>query len=204
MNIKKLREDLGMNQTDFGKLLGVSKNTVSNWENSYTEIPKTMIPLIERVMNVRIGVSETEGLVALKEDERGLPMFDICAIGGYDNFETALTQEHIIGHYNIPFIKQNENQFILPMRGDSMLPYYKSGDYLICEKLDRMSSIQSGKRYLVATSSHGLIVKRVKENYENQTITLISDNKEEYEPFTIPMSEVFGYAKVIMSFRLEE
>ncbi|MBQ9255290.1 MAG: helix-turn-helix domain-containing protein [Clostridia bacterium] len=202
LEIKKIRENLGLNQTEFGKLLGISKNTVSNWENKNTEIPKTMQPLIAKITEEH---SQTDSnIIELKESNNGIPMFDVCAIGGYDNFESALTQEHIIGRYKISFIRQNENQFILPMRGDSMLPYYKSGDYLICEKLESASFVQSGKRYLVATTSHGLIVKRVQENFEDKTVTLISDNKEEYSPFTIPMSEVCGYAKILMSFRLEE
>ena len=45
--IRKLRESLHLNQTEFGKKVGVSKNTVSNWENNLTEIPKTVLHLLK-------------------------------------------------------------------------------------------------------------------------------------------------------------
>lgn len=44
--VRKIRESLHLNQTEFGKKVGVSKNTVSNWENDLTEIPKTVLYLL--------------------------------------------------------------------------------------------------------------------------------------------------------------
>ncbi len=38
-NLKYCREDLKMTQTEFGDLFGVSKGTVSSWENGYSFMP---------------------------------------------------------------------------------------------------------------------------------------------------------------------
>ena len=38
-NLKYCREELEMTQTELGYIFGVSKGTVSNWENGYNVIP---------------------------------------------------------------------------------------------------------------------------------------------------------------------
>lgn len=47
--IKKIREALGLNQAEFGEKLGVSYQTVSNWETGIVKIPKTKVVLIEKL-----------------------------------------------------------------------------------------------------------------------------------------------------------
>ncbi len=41
--LKDCREDLEMTQTELGKVLGVKKQTISNWENGYDIIPFTKL-----------------------------------------------------------------------------------------------------------------------------------------------------------------
>lgn len=45
-NIKKLRSARGLNQVEFAKILGVSKQCVSNWEND------NVIPSIEMLVKI--------------------------------------------------------------------------------------------------------------------------------------------------------
>ena len=57
--IRKLRENLHLNQTEFGKKVGVSKNTVSNWENNLTEIPKTVLHLLKDLEEKTIDINQS-------------------------------------------------------------------------------------------------------------------------------------------------
>lgn len=57
--IRKLRESLHLNQTEFGKKVGVSKNTVSNWENNLTEIPKTVLHLLKDLEEKTIDINQS-------------------------------------------------------------------------------------------------------------------------------------------------
>lgn len=50
LNIKEIRLKLGMNQTEFAKELGVTKNTVSNWEKK-DKINSKTIKIIEDFVN---------------------------------------------------------------------------------------------------------------------------------------------------------
>ena len=38
-NLKYCREEIGMTQTELGRVLGNSKSTVSGWENNYDDMP---------------------------------------------------------------------------------------------------------------------------------------------------------------------
>lgn len=52
-NIRENREKLGINQVELGKMMNVSKQTVSNWENN-NRIPPT--PTLDKLADV-LGVS---------------------------------------------------------------------------------------------------------------------------------------------------
>lgn len=63
--------------------------------------------------------------------------------------------------------------------------------------------IQWGKVYVV-DSSQGSLVKRLFEDKENQeNLICVSDNKENYPPFSIPKSDIRSLSIVIGVIRLE-
>ena len=45
--IRLIREDMGMSQEAFAKYLGVSTNTVRNWETGRSTVPQTRLPALE-------------------------------------------------------------------------------------------------------------------------------------------------------------
>lgn len=71
--IKSLRENLGLNQPQFAKLLGVSKQTVSAWEKDGTSVPYKKQKLIAEKLNVPIFMifddDVIEGMNAKNDDE---------------------------------------------------------------------------------------------------------------------------------------
>ena len=48
IDLKLFRKELGISQEELGVLVGLSKNTIYNYENN-NEIPKSKIPLFEKV-----------------------------------------------------------------------------------------------------------------------------------------------------------
>jgi DNA-binding XRE family transcriptional regulator len=60
-----LRKSLGINQTAFGKILGYSRETISNWETG-----NKMSPELET--GIKIGIAATR---------RGVPVDEIIAFG---------------------------------------------------------------------------------------------------------------------------
>jgi transcriptional regulator with XRE-family HTH domain len=76
-NIKRLRIARGMNQVDFARLLGVTKQCVSNWENDNVLPGVEMLIKIADIFKVRTDylLGREEGayidLSLLTEEQRG-------------------------------------------------------------------------------------------------------------------------------------
>lgn len=51
-NIKSIRKSNGLSQSKFGKLLGFSARTISDWENGNTEPDITTIKNISKIFKV--------------------------------------------------------------------------------------------------------------------------------------------------------
>jgi putative transcriptional regulator len=49
INVKSIREDLGLTQAQFGALVGVDQSTVSNWEKGETKPRGPALKMIETV-----------------------------------------------------------------------------------------------------------------------------------------------------------
>jgi transcriptional regulator with XRE-family HTH domain len=62
-DLKVLRKKFGLSQEELGELVGLSKNTIYNYENSGV-IPKSKIPILEKVFKEydRKPSSETKNL----------------------------------------------------------------------------------------------------------------------------------------------
>lgn len=73
LDVLDIRNKLGLNQEDFGKLIGVSKNTVYNYENG-AKIPVSKIPILQQYLTTKTLtiVSEPELDYGLKKENQDL------------------------------------------------------------------------------------------------------------------------------------
>jgi predicted transcriptional regulator len=68
IQIKRLRENLGINQTDFGGMFDVSWQTISRWENGRTKPKESHIKKMESLMHVKkIEYDQVKNLATLIE-----------------------------------------------------------------------------------------------------------------------------------------
>ena len=65
-NIKRIRISRGMNQVEFGRLIGVTKQCVSNWEND------NVIPSIEMLVKIADVFNVTTDLLLGREADEFL------------------------------------------------------------------------------------------------------------------------------------
>ena len=99
-----------------------------------------------------------------------------------------------------PVIAQFPNyDYTVEVRGDSMMPEYKSGDVVACLDVTRSSYMQWGRTFLLNTSQ-GVIIKKVYE--DGEFLKCVSVNDANYPPFNIPKSEVYSIGLVVSSFRI--
>ena len=116
--------------------------------------------------------------------------------------EPAYEDERIEDHYTVSDFK--ESDFLLRVKGDSMVPKYNSGDIVACKKVDKSNLyfLQWGRVYVIYTMSQGAMIKRIQPSEKDGWITCVSENVK-YAPFDVPMDDIVSIALVNGSISLE-
>jgi plasmid maintenance system antidote protein VapI len=105
--------------------------------------------------------------------------------------------------YAVPEFEQSGCEFVIRVSGSSMYPKYSNGDILACKKILGILFFQWGKTYVI-NSSQGVLVKQIFEDKENpDNIMLVSDNKENFPPFSMPKSDIRSLSIVLGVIRME-
>lgn len=169
-NIKKLRQDHGLSQAEFGKIAGVSDKAVSTWEIGvkiprmgavekiarYFNIPKSAILDDAEVDHVPSGFIPVPDMVSV-------PLIGSIACG-----TPILAEENIKQYIGIPAAWRAD--FALECHGDSMAPKICDGD-IVC--IRKQSEVETGQIAAVrigeeATLKHfyrqGDVVQLIAEN----------------------------------------
>jgi phage repressor protein C with HTH and peptisase S24 domain len=140
------------------------------------------------------------GTILNSEELKFVNLYDAGAAAGYDSFDKMVDNERIIGQYLVPDFRDID--WLIYVKGSSMYPKYSSGDIIACRVLKESRFIQWGKVYVVATREQGMLVKRLEQGDNNDSIRALSDNPA-YRPFDIPKNEILGIALVVGVIRME-
>ena len=138
-------------------------------------------------------------LIEPSKDGTGIPLIPVEAMAGcFTGEQTVLLQE--CDRYVVPAFKNAD--FLIHVRGDSMMPHYFSGDMVACKMLS-LSDIffQWGKVYVINTDQ-GALIKKVEQGTTDESITLVSEN-DKYKPFEISRRGIYQIAIVIGLIRAE-
>lgn len=129
----------------------------------------------------------------------GIPLIPLSAMAGALTNDTSVL-EYECERYIVPAFKGAD--FLMPIKGDSMTPTYRSGDIVACQRVP-MSNLffQWNKPYIINTNQ-GPLIKRIKPGSDNQHVLIVSDNKE-YDPFELAYEDIYNVALVIGTIRLE-
>ena len=206
------------NQQQFTEEIESDKATVSQIKNGKIKIPNNMFANIEKaygnisaewiktgigkMLKNKPSVSESNQTdIPLPNNDDSLPLipFECMAGFGEDNSGINLNE---CERYNIPEFKNIGAEFLVRVGGSSMYPKYSSGDILACKKIHERLFYQWGKVYVI-DSSQGQLIKRVFEHENPDMILLVSDNKEKYQPFPIPKSDIRSLSIVLGVVRME-
>ena len=136
-------------------------------------------------------------MVPAKNTE-GIPLIPISAMAGFGTGDMQVL-EHECTYFVIPIFKEAE--FLISVRGSSMMPKYNSGDIVACRKLPLDTFFQWNKVYVLDTEQ-GALIKRIKQGETPETLTIVSDNQN-YEPFQLHKSKIYTIAIVLGVIRRE-
>jgi phage repressor protein C with HTH and peptisase S24 domain len=220
---EKFFENIGMS---YGNFKGKSKNTPIN-SNALVDI-LTMYPDInidwlitgngemlyiskedrakmdqERLERIQDYSSDKKiDHKVLTLEQKGIPLVNVTAIGGFGNSDFAIEQMDVKDYYVIPKFKHKQIDFMIEVEGSSMYPKYNSGDVVACRIINEKNFIQWNKTHVVGTRDQGIIIKRIKQGKDEQTLLMVSDN-DQYDPFEVRREDITGVALVVGVIRLE-
>lgn len=132
------------------------------------------------------------------EPGAGIPLIPINAMAGMFTGEQVVLELEC-DRYVVPVFKEAE--FLITVKGSSMIPKYNSGDIVACKRMPLDTFFQWNKVYVLDTEQ-GPLIKRVKKGTTEDTLTIFSDNPS-YEPFELPRTKIYHIALVVGVIRLE-
>lgn len=199
----------GGNKAQFANMLGVSAQTISAWINRKTFDAELIFTKCRDVSPTWLLSGTGEILISKKKEgqpitktddpQKGIPLIPVEAMAGALSGLNQTIMEYQCDHYVIPMFKGAE--FLIQVKGDSMLPKYYSGDIVACKRLPMDTFFQWNRTYVI-DSEQGALIKKIKPGKDEKHITLVSENPE-YEPFELAREQIYSLALVIGVVRAE-
>lgn len=187
----------GITRGILGQNNGISEENISRFLAYYTEVSPEWL-LTGRGEMLRQAESLPTATPATTPSE-GIPLIPIEAMAGFGTGEVQVL-EYECDRYVVPAFKDAE--FLIQVKGSSMIPKYNSGDIVACKKLPMDQLFFQWNKVYVLDTNQGALIKRVKAGSDNDHLLIISDNAN-YEPFELDKKFIHSVAIVIGVIRLE-
>ncbi|KAB2918727.1 MAG: helix-turn-helix transcriptional regulator [Bacteroidetes bacterium] len=226
-NLIEVRKALNLSATDFAKAIDT---TPANYGHIEAGRQKPTIEYLQRISE-RFKVSyrfliDGQGLMFLETSEnkqmgyntpsseitvaadppavyhnlKGIPLVPIEAFAGKGAGDFVVMDKDVLDNYYIPEFKKAD--FIIPVRGESMMPTYNSGDLVACKKQSKDAFIVWGSIYVLDTVN-GVLIKRIHKGVSLSTWILRSDNAVFEDILIQPDTDVYNIARVLGGIRSE-
>ena len=176
-------------------------NVLKKNEDIYEDINEDN-PNVKKTYAIELAEKPTNtGIEANNLGNAGIPLIPIDAMAG---FGTGAVQvmHYDTSKYIVPEFSELNVDFMIRVKGSSMVPKYNSGDLVACKKLVITDIFFQWNKVYVLDTEQGALIKRVKKGSRDNYILLISDNKN-YDPFELHLSKIFAVALVVGVIRLE-
>jgi len=192
----KFYQDTGITRGILDQNNGMSEENTAKFPAQYPEINA------EWLLTGKGEMLKVDNVAVALVPEKGIPLVNATAIGGYGNNVFAFEERDVKEYYVIPKFRHKKVDFMIEVEGSSMYPKYNSGDVVACRIINERNFIQWNKTHVVATRDQGIIIKRIKPSEEPNCLLMVSDNSS-YDPFLVPEEEIEGLAIVVGVVRLE-
>ena len=162
LELKNFREDNGISRENLAEMIGISINTLNNWEYRFAKLPKNKIKHIKYIMDTYL---EKENLT--QEKRKSVPYYDIDVTAHItSSFNDVVEEPKFYVDYQ-PF---NDCTAYVNNYGDSMFPKYKNGEKLAVKQIQNLDVLMYGESYLVITNSNANDLKTVKEVHYHEDV----------------------------------
>ncbi|WP_271273803.1 S24 family peptidase [Aliamphritea hakodatensis] len=206
--ITKRREEQGLNMSELARRLGVTPQSVQQWEAGRNSPRGKRLEALAQILNcskewLMFGTSEPES--GAPANFIKIPVFDVeLAAGAGRHIDMEEVSDWV--PIDQDWIYQNglspDHLSVVYVKGDSMTPKLEDGDMLLVNTAERRPV--SGKIYAIAVENE-LRVKRLMQRMDgNWLITSDNKNNPEYQdeviaPYNFENLRIIGQAvKVLM------
>lgn len=185
--IRREREKAGISQTDFAKIIKVTKQTLYKYEQGIiTNIPSDKIEEIANALGVSpsyiMGWEDTTEEPAPKRKGVVIPVLGHVAAGiPIEMIEDIIDTEEIPED-----MAKHGEYFALKIKGDSMTPSINNSDVVIVRQQE---DAENGDIVIATVNGNDAVCKRLKKYSDG--LSLISLNPA-YEPLYFNTSEIQG------------
>ncbi|TVP44214.1 MAG: LexA family transcriptional regulator [Mongoliibacter sp.] len=206
-NLKYLRSEVGMTQSELAAKLGVQRSMISAYEDGRSEPKLSALEVITYTFGVSLDellhhdmkvkgrkVNQQKEIKILTiavddKDNENITMVPQKASAGYLNGFSDPEYMESLPQFHLPNLSKSSTYRAFELSGDSMLPLV-SGTIVIGSYIEQLKDIRSGQTYVMVTVTEGVVYKRV-FNYleENGKLFLVSDN-EHYKPYEVKAEDV--------------
>lgn len=187
--LRNYRQSRGFTQAHLARQLGINPGNLSRILNG-------TVPLSEGFVNrlvVELGLSKTwllKGDGPMMADSvvpSGAPVYDIDITAGPLPQTRDFTQEHVVGHVNLPGIPPGV--VVVTVNGDSMTPVIRNGAYLAIRQVPTEPPYLWGQIYVVVLDNYR-VVKYLRRNRDRDGWAILHSANPEYDDIDIPLREI--------------
>ena len=132
-------------------------------------------------------------------ENQGIPLLPLDAMAGAFTDDISV-MAYECERYIVPAFKGAD--FLIPVKGDSMLPTYKSGDLVACQRVPLDDIFFQWNKTYVLDTVQGALIKRIRRGSDSEHVLIVSDNPA-YEPFELSLKQFHGIALVRGIIRIE-
>jgi len=192
--IKEIRLNLGLNQSQFAKKIGISRTHLSTLEN---EKALPSLELLKKISDeFEVSREELEKLWEMDkkeiEEQKPTERISIRKVPVLNSISAGELLEWTDQGYPVGWADEwievdtgvtDPNAFALKVHGDSMEPEFKEGEYVV---VSPNTQWENGDYVVVANANNEKALKKIRVNADH--IVLISLNPK-YEPIVLGKDE---------------
>ncbi|WP_339889766.1 XRE family transcriptional regulator [uncultured Flavobacterium sp.] len=171
IEIRSKRKQLGLTQKELADKLGVSHNTISNWEKGEV-IPNSKDSLIDSFLNINIeNVKNENSNNIVNEPPTGYYHPDVSASAG---LESEMVNDEL---KRIPINIPNWEKGVefINVYGDSMYPKFCSGEIIGIKEVERQY-MNYGYAYVIIFNDGQVYLKYIRKGKDDDHWLLASEN----------------------------
>jgi transcriptional regulator with XRE-family HTH domain len=223
-NIRYLRKKSNLTQEQLAEKLGLKRPLIGAYEEGRA-VPRLLVIQqlsllfeisIDRLLTVDLEAEPPQAgnpdlkvltTVVDTQNEERICIVPVKAAAGY---LTGLSDPEYVAelpHFALPVseLSQGRTYRVFQIKGDSMLPV-PPGAYIFCDYVEALNGIRDGKAYIIITADDGIVYKRVYNRVKEDGTLLLKSDNEEYEPYSVPVSQVLEVWQAIgfLTFELPE